>query len=249
MKFLVIVALSFLLAACGGSPPPAPTPASNSVLLPGVQDTSYSEGLRRIREEHEALIASIPPTPGAEPTLTAPEEQSVAIARGHRFPDGEPAPPPVGEDWFDPEYGIEFYRDSGGDWTSRRIREIHPHRDLFAFDGSPDSIPNFHAWTIQRDVAREMVFEAVDALSLLGEPTPAMIEIFRSKLGWELRHPAHPVVNFWTTFDVRRGCVVQSYAVGGVMRLGVASVGEGEETLEYFTVARWLGPVVVERLR
>ncbi len=96
----------------------------------------------------------------------------MALARVRRFPEGEPVPPVVGEDWLDPEYGIEFYRDSGGDWTSRRIREIHPHRDLFAFDGYPDSVPNFHVGTLQRHVAREMVLEAVDALPLPGEPTP-----------------------------------------------------------------------------
>ena len=165
-------------------------------------------------------------------------------------PEGSPVSPPVGEDWFNPSRGIDFHRDSGGDWTSRRLKEGHPHRQLFYFELYPDSIPNFHDGSIRRHVAREMVFEAVDTLPLLGEPTPAMIEVFAERLGWSIRHPTEPVVNFWTTFEVRRGGgSVHAYAVGGVMRLGVSSVGEGDDLLEYLTVGRWVGPVVVERLR
>ena len=39
------------------------------------------------------------------------------------------------------------------------------------------------------------------------------------------------------------------FAVGGVMRMGVGSRGEGEERLEYVVPGSWIGPVVVERLR
>ena len=38
-------------------------------------------------------------------------------------PEGVPVPPPGDENWFNPELGLTFYRDSGGDWTARRVRE------------------------------------------------------------------------------------------------------------------------------
>ena len=57
------------------------------------------------------------------------------------------------------------------------------------------------------------------------------------------------MVNVWTTFKVRRDNILYVYAVGGVIRMGVASLGEGEDLVEYVTPGPWLGPVVVERLR
>ena len=50
-----------------------------------------------------------------------------------------------------------------------------------------------------------MVFEAVQVLPLLGEPTPAMVDIFGRSMGWELRDSTRPVVNLWTTFVVSEG--------------------------------------------
>ena len=40
-----------------------------------------------------------------------------------------------------------------------------------------------------------------------------------------------------------------TYAVGGVMLMGVSSTGDGETLMEYVTPGTWRGPVVVERLR
>ena len=93
-----------------------------------------------------------------------------------------------------------------------------------------------------------MVFEAVRMLPVLGEPTPAMVSLFERDLGWELRESTRPVVNLWTTFVVSEGDEFHRYAMGGVMRMAVGSVGEGEDRLEYVLPGRWLGPVVVERL-
>ena len=261
MRSLLACGLLLFSAAClGGSDPVPPTPVilREAPADPAVSRRAadaedaradYSEELRRVRAEHEALIASIPVTVVPTPTLTAAEVSLVAVARVQRYPDGAPAPPQVGEDWFDPGRGIDFYRDSGDDWTSRRVRESHPHRDLFYFQDYPGSIPNFHDRSIYRHIARELVFEAVDTLPLIGEPTPAMIDLFGKELGWEVRDSPEPVVNLWTTFKVVRDGLLHVYAVGGVMRLGVSSVGEGDTLLEYLTVGVWLGPVVVERLR
>ena len=258
MRFLFLLPI-LLLAGCffGGSGPVPPTPvilrddralSSEAVGLPPLE-LHQSQELRRLRDEHEALIASIPPTLEPTPTLTPAERSKVAVARVRHHPDGVPVPPVAGEDWFDPALGIDFYRDNGGDWTSRRAREGHTHRDLFYYEEYPASIPNFHAKTIYRHLAREMVFEAIASLPLLGDPTPAMVLLFSHDLGWELRNSPEPVINLWTTFQVRRNNVLHVYAVGGVMRMGVSSLGEEDDLVEYVTPGPWLGSVVVERLR
>ncbi len=56
-------------------------------------------------------------------------------------------------------------------------------------------------------------------------------------------------MNLWTRFTVLEDGESHVFVVGGVMRMGVASLGEGEERLEYVTAGSWIGPVVVERLR
>ena len=217
----------------------------------GVQSiplTKQAAELRRVRDEHVRLIKSIPPTLGATATLTPEERQDAVVARVVAHPDGIPVPPRVDEDWFDFEVGLRFYRDGGGDWTARRVRESHTHRNLFFYSEYPDGIANFGDGSILEALAREIVFEAVGVLPLLGEPTPAMVDLFSRRLGWELRESSRPVVNVWTTFVVSEGDEFHRYAIGGVMLMGVGSVGEGEDLLEYVVPGRWLGPVVVERL-
>ena len=265
MRFLLFPCLLLLLLLSVScfiiGPAPTPTPVRLSSLNP-LEDpagpaasrampiplTREAVELRRIRDEHAALIASIPPTPGPTPTLTVVDRSLVASARVRHYPDGVPVPPRVGEDWFDPGVGLEFYRDSGDDWTSRSVRESHSHRDLFYFSEYPDSIPNFFDRSIYHYLSRELVFESVLLLPLLGEPTPAMVSSFSRKLGWELRDSPEPVINLWTTFTVRRDGAFHTYAVGGVMLMGVSSSGDGETLMEYVTLGTWRGPVVVERL-
>ena len=226
---------------------PSPTAAARAAP-PGLL-TREARELRRIREEHAALIASIPPTPEPTPTLTAAERSVLVSARVRQHPEGVPVPPPVGEDWFDPSLGLDFYRDSGGDWTAQRVRENHSHRDLFYYADYPESLANFVDGSIYQLLAREMVFEAVLVSPFLGEPTPAMIDLFSRDLGWELRDSPRPAVNLWTTFTVRRDGQFYIYAVGGVMLMGVSSSGEDEDDLmEYVTPGPWIGRVVVERL-
>ena len=146
--------------------------------------------------------------------------------------------------------GLTFYRSAGGDWTARRVRETHTHRNLFFYGDYPEGIENFSDRSIYRSLAREMVFEATRVLPLLGEPTPAMVDAFEKHLGWELRDSSRPVVNLWTTFIVSEKGEHHVYSVGGVMLMGVGSSGggEGEERLEYVSPGRWLGPVIAERL-
>ena len=255
---LLLPALLLLNVSCSGdvpeSPPAvlptaeatraAPPPAAGSFL------TGEGRALRQAREQHSALIASMPPTPGPTSTPTAPERSAAASVRVREHPEGIPVPPRVGEDWFDPALGLEFYRDSGGDWTPRRVREDHSHRDLFYYDDYPDSVANFSDGSIYRLLAREMVFEAAAAMPLLGDPTPAMVGAFSKEMGWELRDSPEPAVNVWTTFTVRREGQFHSYAVGGVMLMGALSLElEDGRVLEYVVPGHWVGPVVVERLR
>ena len=251
--------LLVLVLGCSSGPDARPTPVVLQGDVPSFVSvpagsaqaplTLESDELRRVRAEHARLIDSIPPTAGVTPTLTAPERSEVAAARIRNHPEGVPIPPEVGANWFDPEVGIDFYRDSGGDWTPRKVRERHTHAALFYFEGYPESIPNFSNKGIYRFLARELVFEAADVLPLLGDPTPAMIEAFRQRIGWELLDSPSPVVNVWTTFLVYREGVQHTYAVAGVMRMGVASSGEGEDLVEYLVPGDWIGPVVVERIR
>ena len=231
--------------------PPLPTASARAAPLGLLtRDTWDARELRRIRDEHAALIASIPPPPEPAPTLTAAGRSALVSARVRQHPKGVPVPLPVGEDWFDPSLGLDFYRDSGGDWTAREVRENHSHRDLFYYVDYPEYVANFADRSIYGLLAREMVFEAVSVLPLLGHPTPAMIDAFSRDLGWELRDSPRPAVNLWTTFTVRREGQFYVYAVGGVMLMGVSSSGESEDNLvEYVTPGRWIGPVVVERLK
>ncbi len=210
--------------------------------------TMQASELRRVREEHQALIESIPPTPEATPTMTPEENQVVVLAKVLEHPDGVPLEAEVVEDWFNPALGLAFYRDSGGDWTPRSLRESHSHRNLFYYEGYPEGVLNFADGSILRGIAQEMVFEAVQALPLLGDPTPAMVDSFVGNIGWEIRPAQGAVVNLWTTFVLSRGAEVHTFAVGGVMRMGVAAVGNGEDRLEHLVIGDFVGPVVVERL-
>ena len=228
--------------------------AGGSSLSPEVREaraiplTMQASELRRVREEHQALIESIPPTPEATPTMTPEENQEVVLAKVLKHPEGVPLEVDVDEDWFNPAYGLTFYRDSGGEWTSRSVRESHSHRNLFYYDGYPEGVLNFSDGSILRAAAQEMVFEAVEVLPLLGEPTPAMVDAFVRNMGWEIRPSRGAVVNLWTTFVLNRGPEVHTFAVGGVMRLGVGGIGQGEDRIEYLVVGDFIGPVVVERL-
>ena len=264
MRFglFILLALSLTLFGCGSRDSEDQSELELPLDLPGrasgvgpeeagfepIPLTRQASELRRLRDEHLKLIESIPPTPGATPTLTVVEHKLVADVKIVAHPDGIPVRPSVDEDWFNPNLGMTFYRSSGGDWTARRVRETHTHRNLFFYDGYPDSVLNFADKSIYPALAREMVFEATRVLRLLGEPTPAMVEIFTKQLGWELRDSSRPVVNLWATFIISEKGEHHVYAIGGVMLMGVGAVDDGEDRLEYVTPGRWLGPVVVERL-
>ena len=265
MRFLGSVltcglALLVVGLACGGRGPaevvlfseePAPAAyelGSEEIEAQPVALTVVAGENRRLREAHMALIESIPVTVEPTPTLTLTEREEVAVARVVAHPLGVPVKPSVTESWFDSRRGLTFYRDSGGDWTGRSVRESHTHRYLFYHKEYPEGVLSFGDRSIFPALSRELAFEASVVLPLLGEVTPAMVTSFGRKLGWELRDSAEPAVNLSTTFVVRKGGVRSEYAVGGVMVMSVLSKRAGEEYFEYLAPGRWVGPVVVERL-
>ena len=97
--------------------------------------------------------------------------------------------------------------------------------------------------------ARELALEAKNIFPLIDEPTPAMVETFAKKLGWEARNSPHPSVNLWTTLTVAEDQTFHVFAIGGVMRMRVSSRGKGDAKIEYLVPGSWIGSVVVERIR
>ena len=223
-------------------------------ILPGgpgilaVALTREASELRRVREEHERLIASIPTPAPDTPTPSKQERQDKAMARVFDHPDGVPSSPSYDRDWFDPDKGLTFYRDSGGDWTARKVREGHTHRGVFYYDNYPDGVLNFPDESIYPALARELAFAAADVMPLLGDPTPAMVKTFSDNLGWEIRDSPEPLLNIWTKFTFEMEREDHTFAVGGVMLMGVSSIGEGASRLQYVEPGHWVGSVVVERL-
>ena len=211
--------------------------------------TRDASELRRVREEHLGLIASIPETPGPTPTLTAGQLSDRALSLVLDNPGGVPPAADVNEDWFDPERGLTFYRDSGGDWTPRRVRERHPYRSLFYRSSYPEGVSNFSDMSIHRALARELAFAGVGVMPMLEDPSPGMIDALTRSLGWEIRDSPGPVINVWSSFGLVEGGSVHSFAVGGVMRMGVRSKGQGGDIFQYLVPGEWVGSVVVERLR
>ena len=210
--------------------------------------------LRRVRVEHIALIESIDDDSSevvpveVEATVSSVEAKAVALARVLAAPGGVRREVDPDEKWFHPDRGLTFFRMAGGDWTATAVRESHTHRNLFYYEDYPDGIYNFADGSIYPDLARELAFEGVDLIKVLGEPYPEMVNVFVKNLGWELRDSVNPVVNVWTHILIVEDGVSSGFAVGGVMRLGVRSLDDGESRLDYLVPGRWIGPVVVERL-
>ena len=260
-------ALVLLLAGCAepsprvvrvsaefATPVAAASPPEGYVEV-GALATMEATELRRIRGEHIALIESAAAKSAAETdaavvaeTVAPAEVQARALARVLAAPEGMLLPVDPDQSWFHPDRGLTFFRMAGGDWTASSVRESHTHRNLFYYPDYPAVIDNFEDGSIYPDLARELAFAGVDLVKVLGEPHPGMVEVFARNLGWELRDTAGPVINLWTHILVVDDGLSTGFAVGGVMRLGVRSVGEGADRLDYLVAGRWIGPVVVERL-
>lgn len=229
---------------------PTPAPVPPSVGLAAAQLAE----LRRVQDEHLQLIASIPPTATpAPPELVNPdlieERRREAVARVRRHPEGVPATPRPAEDWFDPQRGLYFRQDNGGDWTLSSVAEDNPYGDLFYYEYYPDAVDNFADGSIYRSLAQSMAFEAVELLPPLVEVTPDLIDLMTRRVGWQLREGSEPIVNVWTTFSFNDQGTVREYSVGGVMRMAVRSWEDNGRVWEYVEVGDWIRPVALERVR
>lgn len=220
--------------------------AEMAVMVPAL--THEASERRRIREEHEGLIRSLPPSPEPTPTLDARERQKSVGARLAGHGGGLPPAVEVLEGWFDPDVGLSFARRSGGDWTSRVVRENHGYRGLVYFEGYPEGIPNFYDGSLQKYLARELAFGAWRVMPMLGEPTPVLVDIIAGSIGWEVRNAPGAVVNVWSDFVLVRDEEEHRLVLGGVMRMSVMSHGEGDGRMDYLVPGSWIGSVVVERV-
>ena len=223
--------------------------ARTPVVMPAL--THDASERQRIAAEHARLLTSLPPPPGPEPTFTAQEDQRSAGLLVVDNPDGVPVPTRELEGWFDPELGLNFWRETGGDWTDRQVRSVHPYAPLFYYEEYPAGVPKFADGSMRNRLARELAYGASEVMEDLGEPTPRVVQAFERRLGWELRPGDEPVINVWTTFDFRSSRAVHVFAVGGVLRMEVlsrATGNGGQSEVEYLRPGAFLGPVVVERL-
>ncbi len=237
-----------------------PGSGGNSVLA-----LAERQELQRLRAEHAALIDSIPTrvpesvdspddgvvVEGSAEVAEVDARADAVVARVLAHPDGIPLPNAVGENWFDPDAGIDFFRASGGDWTERSVRRNHTHRGLFYYEDYPDGVPHFADESIYPQLSRELAFAGARVLPLLGDPVPEMIEELTGRLGWELRDAPGPVINLWSRIRRSSGGELQVYVIAGVMELQVVSLGDrypGGDEIEYLLPGPWIGPVVVERV-
>ena len=256
---VVAVVVLFVFGVGGGTEVPAaggPASVSVPVEIAGTpvyvpELTHEASERQRIAAEHARLLTSLPPSPGPEPTLTVREDQRSAALLIVDNPGGVPVADGKLEDWFDPELGLEFWQERGGDWTVRDVRASHPYAPLFYYEEYPADVANFADGSMLDGLARELAYGASRVLEELGEPTPRVVHAFGGRLGWELRPGAEPVINVWTTFDFRSSQAVHVYAVGGVLRMEVVSraAGAGESAaIQFLRPGVFVGPVVVERL-
>ena len=127
-----------------GGPAPVSVPvevARTPVVMPAL--THAAAERKRIAAEHATLLTSLPPPAGPEPTFTAQEEQRSVGLLIVDNPGGVPVPTRELEEWFDPELGVGFWRETGGDWTDRDVRAGHPYAPLFYHEDYPADVVNF----------------------------------------------------------------------------------------------------------
>lgn len=251
----LVFCFSFVLVGCSvaadppvGAAADVATPVPAGYLDPAELATRDASELRRVRDEHAALIRSRAVPVGVTPTPPLHVAQEAAIAQVLEWGEGFPVLPDSRSFWFEPGEGVSFFRYDGGDWTRRRVREGHSHRDVIYFESFPPQVPNFFAGSVQPHLARELVFAATDVMPELGTPSPLLIRHFLRNLGWEFVVSSEPVANVWTFYQWRDDDVVQRFAVGGVMLFESRQMVVSGETYPYLVPGRWLGSVVVERL-
>lgn len=257
LPLLAAAALSVGSLACGGgdAPEPAPDrparelpplaggPATGSGASPTDLRTMTAMDLIRVREEHANLIASIP-------TATpVPTESPSSIASRYLI-DGQ-SPEAEQNLVSDPNLGVWWFRQAGGDWTGRGVRERNPYARLFyspEFGSEHDSFVNGR---IQDRVGQMLVAQAVVLLPELESQASALLSPVRDRLGWEMASEDLPVMRVWSRFTYLApgDFAAREYRIGGVLSFGVTDRREadtGDVLYQYAVVGDWLGPVLLE---
>ncbi len=199
--------------------------------------------MRRVRDEHARLIASIP-TPTPIPTIAAAEIASRYLL------DGE-VPDPLPGLAADPALGVWWYRASAGDWTPSRMREANPYAPLFDTDGLAPQHANFANGGLQETISQLLADELVKIDPEFEYTVTRLVLPMRDRLGWEFVSPDLPVVRLWTSFTYigPQDVVPVEYRMGGVLAFGVAEHRDpatGDVLYQYPVVSHWIGPVLLE---
>ena len=210
------------------------------------QLTHEASEVRRVASEHQTLIASIPTEPPpleATPAALATQE-ALSFRLWESDEGGLPVTPFPSEDWFDPDRGLYFWRDQGGDWTTGQTRNSNPLWSFVVYDEYPDGVINFADGSMQDAIARKMGYEMVAVNPRMGSPTPAMIVVLRRNMGWEFREDASDKANVWSSFMMQEGNYVREFRVGGVLDFGLLPLPGGEG--DYLSVGEFVPPFIVE---
>ena len=220
-------------------------PLTEPEVRPADIRTVGSEDLARVREQHAGLIASIP-TPTPFPTRPPSEVASVYVLTG------EDVSPEAGLDSLvsDPGLGIWWFRSSGGDWTTRRHRDLNPYSPLFYSSEYGPEHPSFHDGGMQELVAQQLAQGAERLLPEIRGRGAGLVSPLASNLGWELASAELPVVRVWSSFTylgpVDDG--PREYRVGGVLAFGVQDHLDpvsGNVIYQYLVMDRFLGSGII----
>lgn len=251
-------AVALASSGCGSQQMVAPAePTAVSRSLAPLIDGNNGEGgidlrtleaqdLLRIREEHAQMIASIP-------TATpVPTEPPASVASRYLM-DGERSDGDGQSLVTDPKLGIWWYRDAGGDWTGRRLRERNPYGRLFyapEFDNEHDTFIN---GGFQDTIGQMLVQEAVSLLPELEDRGSALIAPVTERLGWELASDEVPVMRIWSRFSYLgpEDFEPREYRIGGVLSFGVSDrteSGTGDVLYQYAVIGDWVGPVLLQQV-
>lgn len=248
--------LALYVAFVGGAgPDSAAVPVEQQVVevmgtpVPAPRLTHEAAERSRILAEHQTLIASLPPT--REPIPLTPSDvatQQAAAAQvydsGDRGLAQEPFP---GEGWFDPDVGLYFWRENGGDWTTLEARESSPYWEYVEYDGYPPGVPNFADGSMGLSIARKMAFAMADARPEFGSVNQSMIRVLQSRLGWEFRTDAPDKANVWSYFTLVEGRYIGEFRIGGVVQFHLKPLPGGAAGAMYLDLGEFVGSFVVER--
>ena len=257
LPLLAAAALSVVSLACGGGDAPEVTPERPARELPPLASgndagagaspsdlrTMVAMDLIRVREEHANLIASIP-------TATpVPTEAPSSIASRYLI-DGQ-SPEAEQNLIADPTLGVWWFRQAGGDWTGRGVRERNPYARLFYAPEFGSEHDSFENGRIQERVGQMLVAQAVVLLPELESQAIVLLAPVTERLGWEMASEELPVMRVCSRFTYLApgDFEPREYRIGGVLSFGVSDRREadtGDVLYQYAVIGDWLGPVLLE---